>query len=330
MTFKVNSTQIANDEVQITTNDAGNLALEHVPSGNLFEVDNSVSVSDLLAMTSGLSADGTEATLDSLHTEEESVTHPDYGTLGTWETHDIQIYNNQDPSQAVVWRPNHNLGDDPSTWAVPLAIGDPGGIMAYKETSPDGTHVADQHLFEMLKHFPNDVIALANEIPGGSLNIECQDGGSIQFKTGGPDSKMQHFRLSDDGDGTTPQKVEWKNIGNYEMEVADYRHLDSSSSMAYQRVLNEDFSIIEHRAANGHKHQFKAGGNNQLEVDNTRVSANTSFQYPVLSSAPSTPEAGDVVIADGTNWDPDADGNAEKVIYNGTEWIEDTDLQTAL
>jgi len=37
-----------------------------------------------------------------------------------------------------------------------------------------------------------------------------------------------------------------------------------------------------------------------------------------------------VVIANGANWDSDLDGNAKKVIYNGTEWIEDTDLGTAL
>jgi len=52
--------------------------------------------------------------------------------------------------------------------------------------------------------------------------------------------------------------------------------------------------------------------------------------YPPLSAAPSNPSAGQTALADGTNWDPDSDGDAEIVVYNGTSWVEDTDLGTAL
>lgn len=60
------------------------------------------------------------------------------------------------------------------------------------------------------------------------------------------------------------------------------------------------------------------------------VDVGTLANYTPQTAAPSTPSAGDVALADGTNWDPDADGNAEKVIYNGTSWVEDVDLGTAL
>lgn len=51
---------------------------------------------------------------------------------------------------------------------------------------------------------------------------------------------------------------------------------------------------------------------------------------PIYDNPPEDPEPGDLVIANGSGWDPDGDGNAEKVIYNGEEWIEDTDLKRPL
>ena len=46
-----------------------------------------------------------------------------------------------------------------------------------------------------------------------------------------------------------------------------------------------------------------------------RVSDN--YPRPALSAALSSPEVGDKVLADGSGWGPDGDGNAEEVIYNG-------------
>jgi len=38
---------------------------------------------------------------------------------------------------------------------------------------------------------------------------------------------------------------------------------------------------------------------------------------------------GDRAVADGANWDPDSDGNAEKVEFDGTAWNEVVDLPNA-
>jgi hypothetical protein len=56
----------------------------------------------------------------------------------------------------------------------------------------------------------------------------------------------------------------------------------------------------------------------------------TQFKEDIVSSEPEYPQAGASVIADGTNWDPQGTGNAAKVIYNGAEWIVDTDLESPL
>lgn len=42
---------------------------------------------------------------------------------------------------------------------------------------------------------------------------------------------------------------------------------------------------------------------------------------PPLSAAPANPEAGDLALQDGTNWDPTANtGNAALIVYDGTGW----------
>jgi len=67
-----------------------------------------------------------------------------------------------------------------------------------------------------------------------------------------------------------------------------------------------------------------------LSICADTVSAATLVHLDPQGSEPPSPSIGDVALADGTNWDPDGDGTAETVIYNGTEWIEDTDLDTSL
>ncbi len=52
--------------------------------------------------------------------------------------------------------------------------------------------------------------------------------------------------------------------------------------------------------------------------------------FQLQRSEPARAKLLGMVIADGTNWDPDNDGKAEVVIYNADQWIEITDLQTAL
>ena len=56
----------------------------------------------------------------------------------------------------------------------------------------------------------------------------------------------------------------------------------------------------------------------------------TAFGVDVVSSNPAFAEIGTEVIADGTNWDPDNDGNAEKVILTDNGWVELQDLGTNL
>ena len=67
-------------------------------------------------------------------------------------------------------------------------------------------------------------------------------------------------------------------------------------------------------------------GNNGLITLDEIESNDAQFRVPVLSSPPDFPVAGSEVIADGTNWDPDGDGNAEKVMYDGDSWLETVDF----
>lgn len=71
--------------------------------------------------------------------------------------------------------------------------------------------------------------------------------------------------------------------------------------------------------------QLSWGVDGDLKIGNIEGS-NTQFVEDILSSEPDYPVTGASVIADGKNWDPQGNGNAAKVIYNGSKWIVDTDL----
>lgn len=60
-----------------------------------------------------------------------------------------------------------------------------------------------------------------------------------------------------------------------------------------------------------------------------RVQNIKPVQFFPCSSEPPSPDTGFTCIADGTNWDPDGDGNAEKVTWNGSSWVEETDYGTS-
>lgn len=75
--------------------------------------------------------------------------------------------------------------------------------------------------------------------------------------------------------------------------------------------------------------QIAWGVDGQFEIGNVDGSY-TQFKEDIVSSEPDYPKAGASIIADGKNWDPQGTGNAAKVIYNGSEWVVDTDLGTPL
>jgi hypothetical protein len=53
------------------------------------------------------------------------------------------------------------------------------------------------------------------------------------------------------------------------------------------------------------------------------LNANGTFSLPTLTAAPATPQAGQMALANGTSWDPIAQGNGAPymVIYTGSAWI---------
>ena len=53
------------------------------------------------------------------------------------------------------------------------------------------------------------------------------------------------------------------------------------------------------------------------------LNSNGTFSLPTLTSAPSTPQAGQMALADGVSWDPIAQNNGVPymIIYTGTAWV---------
>jgi hypothetical protein len=69
---------------------------------------------------------------------------------------------------------------------------------------------------------------------------------------------------------------------------------------------------------------------NPFQLGGDKNSPSSQMTLQLHDSEPSRPQELGMVIADGTNWDPDGDGNAEMVIYNGSTWLEIVDLGTSL
>lgn len=102
---------------------------------------------------------------------------------------------------------------------------------------------------------------------------------------------------------------------------------DSRASMLF--IDNSQNSLTVNGSIKSDIMRLSYGADGDLEIGRQN-GGTTALTYPVCDSPPEFPNIGNVVIADGENWDPDSDGKAEKVIYNGSRWIEETDLGTKL
>lgn len=76
MTFKIDPNLIENNEVRLTEDGSGNLAIEHVPSGNTVTVDQDVAISDIVTdkLPSNLDAQGNDiSNVGSLSTDDLGI-----------------------------------------------------------------------------------------------------------------------------------------------------------------------------------------------------------------------------------------------------------------
>jgi len=77
MTFEIDPNLIENNEVRLTEDGSGDLAIEHVPSGNTITVDQDVAISDIATDTlpSNLDAQGNDINnVGSVNTDDLTVT----------------------------------------------------------------------------------------------------------------------------------------------------------------------------------------------------------------------------------------------------------------
>jgi hypothetical protein len=70
----------------------------------------------------------------------------------------------------------------------------------------------------------------------------------------------------------------------------------------------------------------------QTHQDETYGGALSDAEHVGFTPRSTAPDAepGRTALADGDGWDPDGDGNAELVIWNGSEWLEVVDMETTL
>ena len=174
-------------------------------------------------------------------------------------------------------------------------------------------------------HVQTDV-ALSNSSGGAAtedITVELYDGTDTTGTL--VDSETRAVEVSSGGSTTetflaTPHLLD---TGDYFVSVTQ-----SGSTLTIDQT-------DEHTKGSAHALGEKGDGTvhlqNQDGVDVLTVDPRNGLpRLPPRSSPPTDPQPGATALADGANWDPDGDGNAETVIYNGTAWVEDTDLGTPL
>ena len=112
--------------------------------------------------------------------------------------------------------------------------------------------------------------------------------------------------------------------GTYQFSVA----ADDST----QRLISTD-EVIKFTGAGGITTSSDADGNITITgaaqdrlTSNARsavLNTNGTFSLPTLAAEPATPQAGQMALANGTSWDPIAQGNGVPymIIYTGTSWV---------
>lgn len=281
----------------------------------------------------------------SLNTDNSTVTSPDGNgqirAIGLNQDNQIQDLDNISPDGDLWWgtllqdaRPDSLIED--TTASVRLLLGRDVFMGVRKNNELDNGEQGGAA--EFVKNPANTGnVLIENDYPAGRLIFECRRGGGLEFKTsnggdvdfGGGD-KIRRLFIEDAQSERSNIRFENNNIFKIDSNEVRLYGPQAPQGEAQLYVIPDPSSNNTNVTSPGTV-TFNVGGYNSVfDLTGSRAKATNNFQFPVRSSAPSSPEPGDVVIADGTNWDPDGDGAAEKVIYNGSSWIEDTDLQTTL
>jgi len=192
----------------------------------------------------------------------------------------------------------------------------------------DGTNYPEQFRFGARKEPGNVNLGMDQGVFWGGKNggltdragMECYEG-DLRF-VAERNSNLSQISWNILNSGTAPDMV-----------------LDWSSLIFQNSIQFSDNNILANPDGDGGSDSvnisYFGSGQQELSVKENGIDYDLPQGETLVpqSSKPSTPPSGEVkrVIADGTNWDPDSDGNAEVgILLPDGSFVETTDLGTAL
>ncbi|ELY68837.1 hypothetical protein [Natrinema versiforme] len=215
--------------------------------------------------------DANSGTFGSLSTEKGQFEDADGNVAGAFEVFDLSTYS--DGGYGLKWTPDSSHG------LSPIVLGHNGGI----------AHVHDGTFYEMLKLFDggdgsNKFIGLENEIPGGNLAIESQDGGQVYIQTGVSDDKQPRFIVNDPGTSTdTISTNDWARflalnhlIFGDGIELRYSNPTDGEVKRVYQDTDSQRVTY-DYRA--GYNPRWQVAGSDHLAFGTPYYSSNSHVQF---------------------------------------------------
>lgn len=202
------------------------------------------------------------------------------------------------------------------------------GINAIRATTVTGNDIINTGGSGVVTSQPNSVVS-ANRVKGAGGHGVQLGGGTSMAANNVIQQCGDHGLFADGANfqiiiGNHTNQNGQNDNGSKEIQVS------SSDSLITQNYLRGGGSpstggihVSNSPSGNAYLGNFVKHGNPWNLSDPVQISAN--LPEPTLNSAPTSPEIGTQVIATAT-WDPDGDGNGERVEYDGTAWQEVVDM----
>ncbi|ELY69323.1 hypothetical protein C489_05198 [Natrinema versiforme JCM 10478] len=168
---------------------------------------------------------------------------------------------------------------DDSHGLSPLILGHNGGI----------AQIHDGTFYEFIKLFDggdgsNTFIGIENEIPGGNLAIESQDGGQVYIQTGVANDKQPRFIVNDPGESTdTVTEGDFARflalnhlIFGEAMELRYNNGTDGEVKRVYQDI---DSQKVGYDYRSGYKPTWSVSGSDHLAFGTPYYSSNSHVRF---------------------------------------------------
>jgi len=235
----------------------------------------------------------------------------------------------------------------------------PNGVQLDVRLDPDEvSSITEKTTSERLKFLRDGAFALETAVQDKNLELQSESGGGILAQTtdGQNSGKNKVDRLKINGGQNSLETAEWQNMDYVRFAEFGAENQNTQAGRIYLGLNSNDSEYGVKFEWTGSRFQAQIDANdyqfldpssnpiaelggdevrifNRIDIQGNKLRGNGATsrlriddfaKLPPRSSAPSSPETGDVACQDGTNWDPAGTGNDEIIAYVNGTWTQMT------